>query len=138
MMISISDRWQGFQSLCLNLHKDGCHFLTLITIAEEYLQHPVDLVGIIRTAQSKGWIRDDFYVTNDGTVILNYLTGKIWKRKTVTSLPVIKDNDYTEVVYYNPNTGFHHFRRRYVDTLSGSITVRDGYIEKYYIYTVGE
>lgn len=134
--MNILDRYSGIQDVMKMVGSDGCHFLTLCSIAEEYLNKPIDLIGLIRHCQSKRWITNDFWVKNDGTPILNYLTNKKWTRKEVDKLPVIRDNDYTEAIYYNPNTGFHHYRRRGIDTLSYSITVRDGYIEKYYIYTV--
>ena len=134
--MNVLDRYSGIQDVMKMVGSDGCHFLTLCSIAEEYLDRPIDFIGLIRCCQSKRWITNDFWVKNDGTPILNYLTNKKWTRKEVDKLPVIRDNDYTEAIYYNPATGLHHYRRRGIDTLSYSITVRDGYIEKYYIYTV--
>lgn len=139
-MVAIKSRYEGLQSLFGTMKDESCHFLTLCSIADEYLfAHDgpyIDLIGIIRTSQTKGWITDDFYVTNDGTPILEHLTGKKWTRKEVVKLPTIGDNDYTEAIWYNPQTGYHHYRRRYFDTLNKSKTVAEGYIEKYYIYTV--
>lgn len=135
--MNITDRYAGIQDVFKMVGSDGCHFLTLCSIAEEYLNKPIDLIGLIRQCQSKRWIDPTMFVRNDGTPILNYLTGKKWSRKEVVKLPVIHDNDYTEVIWFNPVTQYHHYRRRYVDTLDHSYTVEYGYIEKYYIYTVG-
>lgn len=134
----VRERYEGLQDLLLSAGGEGCHFLTLLSIAEEYHKCNVDLIDAIRACRLKGWIGPDFWVKNDGTPILEYLTNKKWTRKEVVNLPVIRDNDYTEAIYYNPNTGYRHYRRRYFDVKNNSITVRDGYIEKYYIYTVEE
>lgn len=141
-MISVKDRYSGFQTLCGVMKDEACHYLVLCSIADEYLithgHQPHDFLGILRLAQSKRWITKDFWVSNDGTPILEAATGKKWQRKEVVSLPVIRDNDYTEAIYYNPNTDLHHYRRRGFDTLEYSKTVAEGYVEKYYIYTVEE
>lgn len=84
---------------------------------------------------SKGWLRDDFLVKN-APAILKHYTNKKWTKKSVSELPHIGDNDYTVVVYYNSRTGYTHFRRRYFDTLVSSVTVQEGVIQGYYIYTV--
>lgn len=139
-MIDVKTRYEGLQSLFGTMKDESCHFLTLCSIADEYnITHGksyIDLINIIRVSQSKRWITDDFFVRNDGTPILEYLTGKKWSRKEVVKLPEIRDNDYTEAIWYNPRTEYRHYRRRYFDTLSFSHTVNNGYIEKYYIYTV--
>jgi hypothetical protein len=139
--MTVKERYEGLQTLALALNTDGCHFLTLCSIADEYrYDHGlpyIDLIWAIRTLMSKGLIDSEFYVKDDGTNVLSILTdGKKWTRKDVDKLGTIGDNDYTEAVWFNPNTQFRHFRRRYVDTLRDSITVRDGYIEKYRVYTV--
>lgn len=134
--MTTQQRYEGFQSIAKALGSDGCHFLVLCSIIEEYTGNPLDLIHVIRTCLDKGWITNDFTVLGDGTWILTYFTGAKWTRKEVVKLPVIRDNDYTEAIWYNPRTGYHHYRRRYFDTLDCSVTVKEGYIEKYYIYTV--
>lgn len=137
------ERYENLQTELLALHKDGCHFLTLCSIADEYrhdhgLEY-IDLIWAIRTCTSKGLIDGEFYVKDNGCKILSLLTdGKKWTRKDVEILPPIRDNDYTEAEYFNPRTQFTHFRRRYFDTLRDSVTVKEGYIRKYRIYTVQE
>lgn len=80
-------------------------------------------------------MRSDFYV-KDAFAILNYYTNKKWVRRSVTELPKeIKDNEYTEAVWFNKRTSFTHFRRRGFDTLQNSVTVKEGKIQSYYIYT---
>jgi hypothetical protein len=137
----VKERYEGLQTLALSLHKDGCHFLTLCSIADEYRYDNglefIDLITAIRLCQSKGLIDDEFYVKDDGCKVLKLLTaGKKWTRKDVETLPPIGDNDYTEAIYFNPRTQFHHYRRRYFDTLDHSVTVEEGYVESYRIYTV--
>lgn len=135
--MTVRDRYEGVQTLFREMGSEGCHFLVLCSIAEESIGKPIDIIDALRVSLSKGWMRKDYWVNNDGTPLLNYLTGLKWTRKEVVKLPVIRDNDYTESVWYNPNTQYHHYRRRYFDTLDHSYTVEKGYIEKYYIYTVG-
>ena len=139
-MLTIQERYEGLQTLFGTMKDEACHFLVLCSIADEYLLshgYPaIDLINIIRVSQKRKWITDDFYVQNDGTPILSYLTGRKWTRKEVVKLPIIRDNDYTEAIWYNPRTTYHHYRRRYFDTLVNSKTVAEGRIEKYYIYTV--
>lgn len=141
MLMTVRERYEGFQSLALNLHKDGCHFLTLCSIADEYrADHAlpyIDLIEAIRLCQSKRLIDEEFYVKDDGCKVLSLLTnGKKWTRKDVDVLGKVGDNDYTEAEWFNPRTKFTHFRRRYFDTLNGSVTVQEGYIKRYRIYTV--
>ena len=137
--MTVQERYEGIQSVLKNAGDEGCHFLALCSIADEYNNEHgkpyLDLINAIRVCQSKRWIDKGFWVKNDGTPFLEYLTGIKWSRKEVVKLPVIRDNDYTEVVWFNPDTGFHHYRRRYMDTLEHSVTVEKGYIEKYYVYT---
>lgn len=138
--MTVQERYEGLQTLFLAAYQDGCHFLTLCSIADEYrYDHGLpylDLIAAIRICRSRNLISDDFYVKDDGTTILKLLSNKKWTRKDVVNLPVIGDNDYTEAVYFNPRTQFKHFRRRYFDTLSDSITVKEGSIIQYRIYTV--
>ena len=134
--MTVKERYQGLQTLALSLHKDGCHFLTLCSIAEEASGKSIDLIWAIRVCMSRGLLKSDFYVNDDGTGVLKLLTGKKWTRKDVEKLGVIGDNDYTEAEWFNPRTGFTHFRRRYFDTLDDSVTVKEGFIKRYRIYTV--
>lgn len=135
--MTVKDRYEGFQDVAKDLWECGCHFLVLLSIAEEESGTKIDLIECIRLCRSKGWIRSDFYV-NDALAILRFYTHKEWKRSDILQkLPkVIADNQYTEVIYYNARTSFQHFRRRGFDTKNDSVTVREGKIIGYYIYTV--
>lgn len=84
---------------------------------------------------SKGWLRTD-YTCEDSLAILESATGKKFLRKIVDKLPaVVKDNEFTVEKWYNPRTKYIHFKRRFVDTLKSSITVKEGSIKEYYIYS---
>lgn len=133
--MTTKDRYEGIQTILKTCGEEGCHFLSLLSIAEEEEKTYIDLIMAIRMFRSKGWLTPDFFVT-DAIKILNFLTSKEWTREEVTKLPKeIAANQYTEVCYYNEKTSFRHFRRRYFDTLENSNTVKNGKIEKYYIYT---
>ena len=144
--MTVKDRYSGIQTLFKTANESSCHFLSLLSIAEEEnirlgKSNPnIDLIDAIRISQSKQWMNHDFTVTVQGSLdLLKHYTGKKWTRREVKKLPLkIKPNEYTEVIYKNDSTGFKHYRRRYFDTLENSITVRDGYISAYYIYTCEE
>ena len=131
----IKSRYIGIQSKLKDIANYGCLFLCLCTIIEEVTGKEADLIGIIQESKAKGWLADDFTV-NDSIAILNAFTGKNFKRDVVKVLPtIVNENDFTIEKWYNPKTKGNHFKRRFVDTLENSVTVRIGKIEAYYIYS---
>lgn len=136
--MTVPQRYSGIQSILANCGSEGCHFLVLCSIIEEYTKCPLDLIDTILTCQSKGWLKSDFFVT-DALAILRYYTQKSWIRTEVEKLPItIKTNQFTEAVYYNKKTGFTHFRRRGYDTIFDSNTVKNGKLIQYNIYETTE
>ena len=114
---------------------DGCFFLCLCTIIEEVTGMPCDLIGIIQESKTKKWLDTNFTV-NDSIALLNNFTGKKFKRVKVETLPeTIRDNEFTIEKWYNPRTHYTHFKRRFTDTLASSVTVKEGKILEYYIYS---
>ena len=127
-------RYTEIQSLLEKCGESGCHFLSLLSIVEEVNSEPVDLIEAIKMSLAKKYIDENFFV-KAGDSLLEYFTGKKWTRKIVKTLPSkIKDNEYTEAIYFNPRTNLYHYRRRGFDTLKSSVTVREGYVLKYYIW----
>ena len=132
--MTVKNRYNEIQSILGKCYEYGCHFLSLLSIIEEVNNEPVDLNEAIKVCQSKGFMDSNFFVKT-GDELLEYFTGKKWTRKIVETLPSnIKDNEYTEVIYFNPKTNKFHYRRRGWDTLIDSKTVKDGYVLKYYIW----
>jgi hypothetical protein len=135
LTVVVKDRYSRIQTLLKNCGNEGCLFLCLCSIAEEQKGKPIDLIDAIKTSLSKGWIDEQFTVKNN-LAVLEYLTGAKWDRRHTSSLPVeLSVNDYTVAIYYNKRTGYRHFRRRGYDTLTNSITVKEGVLEGYYIYS---
>ena len=131
----IKSRYTGIQTKLKDISNYGCLFLSLCTIIEEVTEKEADIIGIIQESMAKKWLADDFTV-NDSLAILSSFTGRNWKREIVNKLPdVIKDNEFTVEKWRNPKTGGNHFRRRFVDTLINSQTVKIGKLECYYIYS---
>lgn len=131
----IKSRYAGIQSKLEGMDKTGCLFLCICTIIEEVTGLPCDIIGILQESMAKGWLDKDFTVKNSPAILHEY-TGKKFRRVEVSTLPsVIKDNEFSIEHWVNPNTGKEHFKRRFVDTLTSSVTVKEGYIKEYYIYS---
>jgi len=130
----IKTRYKGIQSKLKFINDCGCLFLCICTIIEEVNGKPVDLIDVIQKSKANKWLAED-YTVNDSLMILNKFTGKNFKRKIVKELPsVIKNNEFTVEKWLNPKTGGNHFKRRFVDTLTSSQTVKTGTLQEYYIY----
>lgn len=151
----LATRYAGIQTKLKNINEYGCHFLTLCSIAEEALQWinkndniKIDLIDAINTATTTKvhnkagalvTAMDSEYEVQNNAELLEALTPRHhWKAvQGLKQLPSkIEDNQFTEVVYKNPRTNFKHYRRRSVDTLIDSVTVKEGYILEYRIYTM--
>lgn len=144
----LREKYIGLQTKMLKSADDikqfgdySCLFLCLCSIAEEYNEshhnrYRVDILADYLACRSKGYIGDEFSV-KDSTAVLEYLTGQKWKREIVEALPdTVPDNMYTVERWYNQNTRYTHFRRRWGDTLVDSNTVRNGKLTNYYLFTV--
>lgn len=130
----LGKRYRGIQTLLKNIDTDGCLFLCLCSIIEEVTGKPADLIMIIKTSIAKGWLSLDYEV-KDALALLNCFTGKRFKRKIMPYLPTyIHDNEFSVEKWFNPDTKYEHFKRRFTDTLLNSVTVAKGYIKEYYIY----
>ncbi len=130
----IKSRYNGIQSKMKCIYDGGCLFFCLCTIIEEVNNMPCDICGLIQESMARGWLAEDFTV-KDSLSILNCATGKNFRRFETKSIPsVIADNQFTIEKWYNPRTKFTHFKRRFVDTLISSVTVKEGSIIEYYIY----
>ena len=136
--MTTKQRYEGIQTSFQNANLYGCLFLSLLSIAEEYTHEKIDFIEAYRRCRSRGFIDDDFFC-KDQEAILYDLTGTKWKKKVMLKLPeIVPDLMYTVEKWYNPRTNLTHFKRRGFDTLSASVTVREGYIKEYYTYTAEE
>lgn len=132
--MTLRQRYEGLQSVLQACGKDGCLFLSVLSIAEQYLDKPIDLIDAIRQCRSKGLISDDFFTDTVG--VLELLTKKQWTKREVENLPpILAEDEYTVAKWFNQRTGFTHFRRRGWDSLTNSVTVKEGAVQSYYIYT---
>lgn len=144
--VTTKEKFNGAQTMFKVANNYACHFMTLLSIAEEEnirmgKEHPgVDFLEARVVASKMKWMDDEFTVTVQGSLdLLEYYTGKKWTREEVKTLPSnLKDNQYTEAIHYNERTGFKHYHRRSMDTLVDSVTVKEGKIIAYYIYTAKE
>ena len=131
----IKERYEGIQTKLNAIDSDGCLFLCLCSIIEEVTDKPADIIGIVQESTAKGWIGKEFYI-KDSCAILSHFTGKKFKRERVLVLPTFTEkNEFSIEKWFTSRTGFTHFRRRFVDTLASSVTVNEGRIYEYYIYS---
>ena len=139
----IKERYNGIQTLMKNFSDSSCNLLSLCTIIEEITGKPADLIGIVQWGRNtniphtKRPIIESDWTVNDNFAVLKKYTGKQkWKRTEVTKLPdKIADNQFTfEIWKKKPTDIAMHVKRRFVDTLINSQTVKVGSIVKYYIY----
>ena len=132
----MTSRWQNSQRILWNMNS-ACFFLTLLSIAEEFLHEKVDLLDSARHCMNKGWMDSEYFINND-TLILGWLTGKKVTKQIYDGnrpLPLLKANQYSAAKY--GLNGGNHFRRRYFDVYEGSRTVEQGVLLAYYVYTIG-
>lgn len=147
MREEIIRKYKGLQSLLkkreqmlMFMGDEACLFLCLCSIAEEwyddFLDHEraVDVVSFAMHCREMGYLDDAWTCYTED--ILKLATGRRWKKNEVKKLPaVVPDEMYTVEKWYNPRTGYTHFRRRWGDTLDDSVTVREGQLVGYYTFT---
>lgn len=129
---AIVRRYQGVQTFLT----EGCLFLSLCSIAEQVANIHVDILSAIQHAKIEGWIDSNNDMTKASQcALLGFLTGKQWRREELKALPnPVPDEMYVVEKWVNPDNGFTHFRRRFVDTLVSSVTVTRGELSGYYGY----
>ena len=133
-LTQIASRYKGIQSKLKFIGSDGCLFLCLCSIIEEITGQPADIINIVQESMAKKWLDNEFTVL-DSLALLKEFTGKTFKRTEVKKLPdIIKDNEFSIEVWQMPGSKGKHFKRRFVDTLVDSQTVKYGSIIEYYIY----
>lgn len=142
-LTDIKNRYNGIQTLMKNFSDSSCNLLSLCTIIEELTKKPADLIGIVQWGRNtlvagtkKPVIEDDWTVNDNFAVLSTFTKKKKWKRAEVYELPdKIKKNQFTfEIWKKKPTDAAMHIKRRFVDTLINSQTVKTGKIVKYYIY----
>lgn len=119
---------------------ESCLFLCLCSIAEEWFgdfnkeERALDIAEFAVRCRDKGYIDDTW--TCHTEEILRLATGVAWRKEEVNALPtIVPDEMYTVEKWYNPRTGYTHFRRRWGDTVKDSVTVREGRLAGYYTFT---
>jgi len=135
----MKSRYEGLQNKLWGI-REGCFFLSLCSIAEEYnLAHgsdKIDLIDAINIAFKEGLVSDDYWIKDD-CKILSLLTGKKVKKRQSVTCGILDDNEYSIAKWLNKAGTANHFRRRYFDVYTDSKTVKDGSLVCYYIYTIG-
>ena len=134
-LTQLASRYKGVQTKLKYISSDGCLFLCLCSIIEEITGQPADIINIVQESMAKKWLDNEFTVL-DSLALLREFTGKTFRRLEVKKLPdVIKDNEFSIEVWQMPGSKGKHFKRRFVDTLIDSQTVKYGNIIEYYIYS---
>lgn len=127
---AIVRRYAGVQTFLT----EGCLFLSLCSIAEQVVNGHIDILSTIQYAKAEGWIDKNNDMTEDSQcALLGFLTGKKWQREELTALPNPIPNEMFTVEKWCRDK-VTHFRRRFVDTLTNSVTVKMGKLVCYYCY----
>lgn len=129
----LAARYEGVQTFL----KDGCLFLSLSSIIEEVADTKVDILDAVKYCKKMGYIDSNGDMSLGGQCqYLRDLTGKNWTRDVKKELPaVVPDEMYTVEKWENARTGYTHFKRRFMDTLVSSTTVKEGIRVAYYCYS---
>ena len=137
--IGLQSKLWSHSALLQSMGSYSCLFLSLCSIAEEYLEETgnskkLDILEAAIGCRERGLIDEEW--TCSSVEILDFLTGAKWGRQELKALPEkVPDNMYTVEKWYNKRTGFTHFRRRWGDTLKESVTVKEGKLVCYYAFT---
>ena len=128
--VAVVRRYAGVQTFLT----EGCLFLSLCSIAEQVANMHVDILSTIQYAKAEGWIDKNNNMTKASQcALLGFLTGKQWHREEFTELPnPVPDEMYTVEKWCRDKVT--HFRRRFGDTLTHSMTVAMGKLSGYYGY----
>ena len=130
----------GIQNTLLKqLQESGCYFLSLLHIAEKnspYLS--VDVIRFAIECIENKWLETDFTVKRPDKILGRLLGTEV----TVVAISieekgVLQTMDYKAIVnyWYNPATGLYHFNCEDWDSLTNSITVRDGHIIGFRVFS---
>jgi hypothetical protein len=117
----------------------GCYALTLCQAAalscgmQWSMGESVSDIGI---GIQRGRIKNDMTVL-DGATFISDLTGKHWTKEYKDAGYKPKEGDYLIAEWFNKRTGNTHFTLEYPEkwnSLSDSVTVKEGYIKSYRLY----
>jgi hypothetical protein len=134
---------QGVQDEIATIGEAGCYALTLCRIMglvkfDELGFDMADAVGFINTAISNGFIGKDMTVL-DGALFLSGRMQTKWTKEYKDPDYQPKKGDYLIAEWFNKRTGKTHFTLEYPEkwnSLSDSVTVKEGYIKSYRLYRV--
>lgn len=111
--------------------KYGCYFLSLLKIGGDgYIKNFYEYYKVFNNL---GWMDADCTILNPSK-ILNLLLGK--NVEVVKSETLDENADFIVEYWFNPRTGFHHFKLPDWDPLGESVTCKEGYIESYRLFYV--
>lgn len=130
----MKSRYEGIQNKLWNM-REGCFFLSLLSIAEEFNGKKIDLIDAVNMAFDNKFVTSDYTVKKD-CELLSKLTGRKVTKKVTSVCGILDDNEYSIVKYLNKEKTTNHFRRRYFDVYVNSMTVKEGTLISYYIYTI--
>jgi hypothetical protein len=130
---------EGVQDMIATIGESGCYTLTLCQAASLScgMQWSMgeSVCDIERGIQS-GRIKSDMTVL-DGATFMYDMTGRHWTKEYKDAGYKPKEGDYLIAEWFNKRTGKTHFTLEYPEkwnSLSDSVTVKEGYIKSYRLY----
>ena len=131
----MESRYEGLQNRLWGI-REGCFFLSLLSVAEEFNGGKVDFVDAVNKSFEKKWLKDDYTVLID-IALLEWLTGKKVRKEVRVECGIVRANQYSVAKWVNREGDKNHFRRRGWDVYTNSRTVKEGHVMCYYVYTIG-
>lgn len=134
---------QGAQDLLSTMGDFACYALSLCKAAElagNAGMDAADAVSCVEAGIQAGYIAKDMTVL-DGAAFLRLITGLNWTKEYKEAGYKPRAGDYLIAEWFNKRTGKTHFTLEYPEkwnSLSNSITVKEGAISSYRLYRVKE
>ena len=102
----MKSRYEGIQNKLWNM-REGCFFLSLLSVAEEFNGKKIDLIDAVNMAFDNKFVTSDYTVKKD-CELLSKLTGRKVTKKVTSVCGILDDNEYSIVKYLNKEKTANH------------------------------
>ena len=125
----------GLQNTLLQDMSDyGCYFIDLCKVIEMETRKEINLIDMAYYAIQRNYMGNDFEMKLPAKFLEDFLNTKVTIHYTTTK----PNTRYYVECWYNDRTGYTHFKLPDWDSLTDSVTVKEGYIKSYRAIYIGE